>query len=107
MDNLCGLNEVKKKNIILPISDTLKYFENSHNNLTNEWNSNNLPIDIERQKNITLLDVLNYHTFMCSDKTKNNVKNHTDTVSIYLTNLHLYYLIILNYVCFSTMFICH
>lgn len=102
---MCGLNEVKKKNIILPISDTLKYFENSHNNLPNEWNSNNLPIDIERQKNTTLLDVLNYHTFMCSDKTKNNVNNHTDTVNIYLINLHFYYLIILNYICFSTMFI--
>lgn len=98
MDKLCGLNEVKKKNIILPISDTLKYFENSHDNLPNEWNSNNLPIDIERQKNTTLLDVLNYHTFMCSDKTKNNVHNYTDIVSIYLIISILYNFLLFNVV---------
>lgn len=64
MDNFCGFNEEKKKQIILPISETLKYLENSHNNLSDEWNSINLPIDIERQKNTTMLDVLNYHTFV-------------------------------------------
>lgn len=64
MDNFCGFTEIKKKKIILPISETLKYLENSNNNMANEWNLNNLSFDIERQKNTTMLDVLNYHTFM-------------------------------------------
>lgn len=76
MDNFCGFNEQKKKNIILPISETLKYLENSHDNLGDEWNSNNLLIDIERQKNTTMLDVLNYHTFMYA-----MIKSKSDEVS--------------------------
>lgn len=77
IDKYCGFNEVKKKNIILPISDTLKYLENPHNNV--EWNSCNLPIDIERQKNTTLLDILNYHTFMFAmNKSKSNENTPSD-----------------------------
>ncbi|XP_016665103.1 endoribonuclease dcr-1 isoform X5 [Acyrthosiphon pisum] len=74
IDNFSGNHEGKKKNIILPISETLKYLENSHdNNMVDEWNSNNFPIDIERQKNTTMLDVLNYHTFMYAiNKSKSN-----------------------------------
>ncbi|XP_060881396.1 endoribonuclease Dicer-like isoform X5 [Metopolophium dirhodum] len=74
IDNFSGNHEGKKKNIILPISETLKYLENSHdNNMVDEWNSNNFPIDIERQKNTTMLDVLNYHTFMYAiNKSKGN-----------------------------------
>jgi len=74
IDDFSGFHEDKKKNIILPISETLKYLENSHdNNMANEWNSNSLPIDIERQRNTTMLDVLNYHTFMYAiNKSKNN-----------------------------------
>lgn len=78
MDKYCGFNEVKKKKIILPISDTLKFLENPHNNIV-EWNSSNLPIDIERQKNTTMLDVLNYHTFMYAinkSKSNENAQNH-------------------------------
>lgn len=81
MDKYCGFNEVKKKNIILPISDTLKYLENPHNNIV-EWNSINLPIDIERQKNTTMLDVLNYHTFMYAvNKSKSNENTLYNDVS--------------------------
>lgn len=76
MDCFCGFNEVNK-NILLPIDDTLKYFKNSPDNLIDKWNSNNLPIDIDRQKNTTLLDVYNYHMFMHSNDSKNN----NDTVS--------------------------
>lgn len=81
MDNFCGygFNEFKKKNIILPISETLKYLDNSYNNMIDEWNSNKLPIDIERQKNTTMLDVLNYHTFIYP-KLKCN-ENNPSTVS--------------------------
>lgn len=68
LDNFCGFNEVKKKNIILPIGETLKYLENSYDNIVSPWNSKNMPIDIERQINTTMLDVLNYHTFMSGPK---------------------------------------
>jgi len=41
--------------------------------MVDEWNPNNFPIDIERQKNTTILDVLNYHTFMYAiSKSKSN-----------------------------------
>ncbi|XP_026808824.1 endoribonuclease Dicer-like isoform X3 [Rhopalosiphum maidis] len=74
IEDFSGFHEGKKKNILLPISETLKYIENSHgNNMVGEWNSNNFPIDIERQKNTTMLDVLNYHTFMYAvNKSKSN-----------------------------------
>jgi len=74
IEDFNGFHEGKKKNILLPISETLKYIENSHgNNMIGEWNSNNFPIDIERQKNTTMLDVLNYHTFMYAvNKSKSN-----------------------------------
>ncbi|XP_022180231.1 endoribonuclease dcr-1 isoform X3 [Myzus persicae] len=85
IDNFSGNHEGKKKNIILPISETLKYLENSHdNNMVDEWNSNNFPIDIERQKNTTMLDVLNYHTFMYAinkSKSNDNIVNHKSNVS--------------------------
>lgn len=73
----------------MPISETLKYLENSHdNNMIDEWNSNNFPIDIERQKNTTMLDILNYHTFMhAAIKSKSN-----DTIvskNIKLLNLQI------------------
>lgn len=78
MDCFCGFNEVNK-NIILPIDDTLKYCKNSPDNMIDKWSSNNLPIDIERQKNTTLLDLYNYHTLMYS--TYENEENNNDTVS--------------------------
>lgn len=82
MDNFSGFYEVKKKNIILPIGETLKYLENSHDNMADEWNPNNLPIDIERQKNTTMLDILNYHTFMYAiNKSKYYENNLTNSVS--------------------------
>lgn len=90
IDNFNGNNEGKKKNIILPISETLKYIENSHdNNMVDEWNSNNFPIDIERQKNTTMLDVLNYHTFMYAiNKSKSN--DSIVSKNIKLFNLQIY-----------------
>jgi len=91
IDNFSGFHEDKKKNIILPISETLKYLENSHdNNMANEWNSKSLPIDIERQRNTTMLDVLNYHTFMYAI---NKSKNNDNTVS---KNIKLFYLVLKN-----------
>ncbi|XP_027844608.1 endoribonuclease Dicer isoform X4 [Aphis gossypii] len=87
IDDFSGFHEDKKKNIILPISETLKYLENSHdNNMANEWNSKSLPIDIERQRNTTMLDLLSYHTFMYAiNKSKNNDNNDdqkTDSSSL-------------------------
>lgn len=84
------MNEVQKKNIILPISETLKYLENSHCSIADEWNLNNLPIDIDRQKNTTLLDVLNYHTFLYDkNKNKSNENDQTKIVSINLVLVNL------------------
>lgn len=81
MDDFSGFYGVKKKNILLPISETLKYLENSHDNI-DEWNVNNLPIDIERQKNTTMLDILNYHTFIYAvNKSRFSENNHTNAVS--------------------------
>lgn len=83
MDNFSGFYEVKKKNIYLPIGETLKYLENSYNNMDDECNPNNLPIDIERQKNTTMLDILNYHTFMYAiNKSKYHENNYKNSVSI-------------------------
>uniref|UniRef100_A0A2H8TDA5 Endoribonuclease Dicer n=1 Tax=Melanaphis sacchari TaxID=742174 RepID=A0A2H8TDA5_9HEMI len=90
IDKFSGFYEGKKKDIILPISETLKYIENSHdNNMVDKWNSNNFPIDIERQKNTTMLDVLNYHTFMYAvNKSKNNDNvNDKKTMSSSLNKL--------------------
>lgn len=65
----------------MPISDTLKYLENTSTNTT-DWNSNSLPIDIERHKNTTMLDVLNYHTFMYAmSKSKDNAFTRKRKVS--------------------------
>jgi len=90
IDDFSGNLEGKKKNIILPISETLKYLENSHdNNMVDEWNSNNFPIDIERQKNTTMLDVLNYHTFMYAiNKSKSN--DSIVSKNINQSNLQIY-----------------
>lgn len=82
MDNYCGFNEVKKKNIILPIGETLKYLENSYDNIASPWNSKNTLIDIDRQKNTTMLDILNYHTFM-------NVKKSNDDLVSKSINLFI------------------
>lgn len=43
------------------------------------WNLNDLSFDIERQKNTTMLDVLNYHTFMFAlDKSKENKNSNLE-----------------------------
>lgn len=63
--------------------------------MANEWNSKSLPIDIERQKNTTMLDVLNYHTFMCAiNKPKNNdniVSKNTKLFYLVLNNVNVYF----------------
>ncbi|VVC42507.1 Hypothetical protein CINCED_3A023563 [Cinara cedri] len=87
MDNFCGFNEVKKKAIILPIGETLKSLNNSYDNIGTTWNSKNMPIDIDRQINTTMLDVLNYHTFMYDStifKSRENIKKKLSNAS---TNL--------------------
>lgn len=88
MDKFCVVNELKKKHIILPISDTLKYMKNTHNSIINELNSN-CPIDIDRQKNTTLLDVLNYHRFMNSSDISNG---NTDTVSKRVSQIYWFFI---------------
>jgi hypothetical protein len=57
----------KKKNIILAVSEILKYSQ--QNNMDDSGNSS---IDIDRQKNVTMLDILNYFTLMRDDKSKNS-----------------------------------
>jgi len=91
IDNFSGNHEGKKKNIILPISETLKYIENSHdNNMVDEWNSNNFPIDIERQKNTTMLDILNYHTFMYAvNKSKSNDHIVSKNIKKFILQIYL------------------
>lgn len=64
IDGFCDFNEKNKKEWLMPISEALKYIENSHYSIVDEWNFNNVPIDIDRHKNITMLDILNYQTFM-------------------------------------------
>ncbi|XP_025190355.1 endoribonuclease Dicer-like [Melanaphis sacchari] len=81
IDNFCGFNEKKKKNTIMAFSETLRYAR--ENNMIDGWDSNNLPIDIDRQKNTTILDVLNYFSFMHNNKPENtdNVTNQQSNSS--------------------------
>jgi len=87
IDDFCGFNEIKK-NIILPISETLKYVENSYNDISCDWK--NMPVDIERQKNITMLDVLNYHNFIYFKCKKNENSNKASTVIKLIINVTIY-----------------
>lgn len=49
----------------MSISEAFKYIENYHcSSIVNESDSNYLPIDIDRHKNITVLDVFRYQKCM-------------------------------------------
>lgn len=78
MDKFCSFTEVKKKTILLPISETLKCLVNSEDNIVNKLDSNVLPIDFERQKNSTMLDIYNFDTYMQSTKDVNGDKNSSN-----------------------------
>lgn len=81
MDNFCGLKEIKKKNIILSINEALKYTENAHTDITHKWNCNDMPIDIDRRKEVTMLDVLNYHAFMKNSVNESPISENENKAS--------------------------
>lgn len=81
MDTFSGFFKAQKKKIILPLSETLKYMGNSQLDINDKLNLNSFPIDIKREKNIKLLDVFNYDTFINADQPKSNNNDH---VSIYI-----------------------
>ncbi|XP_050430735.1 endoribonuclease dcr-1 isoform X3 [Adelges cooleyi] len=64
VDKFYGLEENKKKDTFLPIRETLKCLKNCLDDNVSEWKSKNQPIDLDRQKNTTVLDIINYNTFM-------------------------------------------
>ncbi|VVC34156.1 PAZ domain,Helicase, C-terminal,Ribonuclease III domain,DEAD/DEAH box helicase domain,P-loop containing [Cinara cedri] len=86
MDSFCGFNEGKKKAIILPIGETLKSISNLHDTIGTTWNSKCMPFDIDRQINTTMLDVLNYHTFM-NDMKEPKTRENTIEIDTILTNV--------------------
>ncbi|XP_026819706.1 endoribonuclease Dicer-like [Rhopalosiphum maidis] len=88
IDHFCGFyeNKKKKKNIILAVSEILKYSQ--ENNMVDDWNSGNLSIDIDRQKNTTMLDILNYFSLIHKDKPKNSDDITNIQQSNYSSNLN-------------------
>lgn len=81
-DEYCGFKVSSKKDTILPMSDTLKYMENSYENMVFKCSSNNWSIDIDRQLNITLLDIINYHLFINDLQNDVNISRNNHTIKV-------------------------
>lgn len=83
LDGFCGFNVSVKKDIILAVSETLKYMETPYEDMISKCRSNNWAIDIDRQTNITILDILNYRLFIdrLNYDDKSNENNYTIHVS--------------------------
>ncbi|XP_050534312.1 endoribonuclease Dicer-like isoform X2 [Daktulosphaira vitifoliae] len=80
VDKFYGSRNMEKKKVetILPLCETMKLLKNSLNEV-NDWKLKDLPIDIERQKNTTALDIINYISFM-NPKKKLNEKSTMDEI---------------------------
>lgn len=63
-----------------------------------DWNSPGVPLDIEKECNSTLLDVLNYHSYMTSSTTEAQ-NNGSHDVSLQLCKLNIEFLEDIYYVC--------
>lgn len=83
LDGSSGFNVSVKKETILAVSETLKYMKTPYEDMVFKCRSNNWAIDIDRQANITILDILNYRLFInrLNYDDKSNKNNYILNVS--------------------------
>jgi len=80
MDHFADNFEAEKEKSFTSIYNSLMYLRNSHI-YSNSSNPNDKPIDIERDQNTVLLDILNYHAVLLKGVNHNINDISTDKVS--------------------------